>query len=112
MTNHITCPYCGRQQEIDYDSCHAYDGEPYYQECRHCEKTFVYEITTVRHYEVFPAPCLNGEAEHDYYLTDTFPRELSRMRCDVCYHERLLTDDERETFGIGTREDYFKSLKR
>jgi hypothetical protein len=57
------------------------------------------------------ADCLNG-GNHDYQLTNTCPKEFSRMRCSMCGDERDLTNEERKQFGIGTKEDYFKSLNK
>ena len=61
------------------------------------------------HYEAEKADCLNDD-KHDFQLTHTIPVEASKMRCTMCDKERHLTDQERKEFGIGTLEDYFKSL--
>jgi hypothetical protein len=80
-------------------------------ECPHCESMFVFRTSILYYYEPEKADCLN-DGKHDYQLTNTCPVEFSRMRCSMCGDERDLTNEERKQFGIGTKENYFKSLNK
>ena len=100
MSDYIECPYCGEKQEIDHDDGYGYDeGTIYQQECTGCGKNFAYETSiSIFHfayetsisifYEVFAAPCIDGDAEHDWKETKTFPRCYRRLRCSVCGEEK------------------------
>jgi len=105
----MTCPYCGKEIEIDFYE-HEED-ETYQHECPFCEKQFVYNVFITFSCDTRRADCLNG-GNHDYQLTNTYPKEFSKMRCSMCGDERDLTNEERKQFGIGTKEDYFKSLNK
>ncbi len=106
----IECPYCGHEQDINHDDGYGYqEGIKHQIQCHECEKTYVFETHISFHYEAEKADCLNDD-KHDFQLTHTIPIEASEMRCTMCDKERHLTDQERKEFGIGTLEDYFKSL--
>jgi predicted RNA-binding Zn-ribbon protein involved in translation (DUF1610 family) len=111
MNRDVKCPNCGREQDIIHDDGYGYGEEKYSQTCTGCGEEFGYETTTVHYYDVFPTPCLNDGSKHRYRLTRTYPREFSQMEYSVCGERREMTGEERQAFGIGTREDYFKSLK-
>ena len=107
----LECPYCGKELDICHDDGFGYDeGEKHQIECPHCEKWFVFETSISFYYEPEKADCLN-DGNHDYKLSKTFPTEFSRMECSMCDHQRELTDQERKDFNIGTKDDYFESLK-
>ena len=107
----IECPYCGKEFDICHDDGFGYEEDVKHQvECPHCKKWFVFQTLISFYYEPFKADCLNN-CEHDYQLTNTYPREFSKMRCSMCDDERELTDEERLKHGIGTKESYFEKLK-
>jgi len=108
----IECPYCGFEQNINHDDGQGYtEDEKHNQECENCGKTFIYETTICFYYDVFKAPCLNDESDHQYELQQVYPREFAHMECKICGDIRSLTNEERIKFNIGTKEDFFKSLK-
>lgn len=90
----VKCPYCGHEQDIDHDDGYGYEeGKMHQQECSECEKTFAYQTGIIFHYWPRKADCLNG-ADHEYERTFTYPRELTKMRCNVCWQKRDPTDEE------------------
>lgn len=82
------CPYCNAEIEINHDDGYGYDEDDIYeQQCGKCEKYFAYRTTISISHETFKADCLNG-AKHKYQPTVTFPKQLTKMRCEVCGEER------------------------
>lgn len=79
-------------------------------ECDECGKNFVLTTSIQYFYEPAQADCLN-DGNHSYRLSHTFPKEFSKMVCEMCGDEVELTDEQRLEFGIGTKESYFDSLK-
>ncbi len=107
----IDCPYCGERVEINHDDGQGYaEDQTHQQDCPECEKTFVFTTSISFHYNASKADCLNG-SEHTYKITNTCPKEFSRMCCTQCGHERNLTEQERILYKIGTKESYFEKLK-
>lgn len=91
------CPYCEVELEINHDDGVGYDEDVIHsQECWSCEKTFAYTTSIVLYYDLRPAPCLNGEGEHQYKATIIVPRKYTKMRCQVCEETREPTTDEWE----------------
>ncbi len=111
MSKDVECPYCEKYQEINHDDGHGYsEDETHQQECGDCGKTFVFTTSILYYYEAEKADCLNG-SEHNYEITHTAPKEFSKMRCSMCDDERELTEKERDEHKLGTKENYFESLK-
>jgi hypothetical protein len=107
----INCPYCEKELDINHDDGFGYqEGVKHQMECRHCEKSFVFETSISFYYEAEKADCLN-DGKHEYKINTTFPKEFSQMECTMCGDKRELTDAERTKFNIGTKESYFESLK-
>ena len=110
MYDDINCPYCGAGQEINHDDGFGYEENVKHQmHCGECDKNFVFTTSISYNYEPEKADCLNS-TDHKFNLTHTAPREFSKMACDYCAIERELTDQERDSFQIGTRESYIESL--
>jgi len=108
----LKCPYCGAELNVDHDDGRGYEEDVLHQmECGECEKSFVFTTSVSYYYDPGKADCLN-DGKHNYELTQTFPTVFSKMRCSMCDDERELTDEERKEYGIGTKEDYFKSLRK
>ena len=108
----INCPYCRAEVLIDpTDIGEISEDYLYEHECSACEKNFVYTIRIRHTYEAFQADCLNG-ADHDYQLSNTFPRELCDMVCTICDTHRQLTDEERKDYKIGSIQNYLKKLNK
>jgi ssDNA-binding Zn-finger/Zn-ribbon topoisomerase 1 len=106
----ITCPYCHSEHEIDMES-HNYEEDVMHEsQCPECDKFFVYR-TEIR-IEVYPekADCLN-DGGHNYELNHTQPRELSKMECKMCGDRREPTEAERDYHKLGSKQEYFNSLK-
>ncbi len=94
MVQDVECPYCGQWQEINHDGGYGYGEEDIYnQECKDCNKNFVYETAISYSYLVEQAPCLNGKA-HFFRETVTYPLECTKMRCIYCDEKREPTKDE------------------
>ena len=90
MSKDVEFPYCGAELEINHDDGYGYEEYGIYeQECRECEKVFVYTTWISIHHEAKKADCLNG-APHQYKKTATYPPEFARMRCVDCGHETVL----------------------
>jgi hypothetical protein len=53
--------------------------------------------------------CLNG-SQHKYKLTKTWPKEFSRMQCEDCHDERELTEQERISNNIRTKQEFMDEL--
>lgn len=110
MIADIECPYCEMWQDINHDDGYGYEEDiKHQQECQFCNKTFVFETFISYHYEAVKADCLN-DVEHNYELTNTNPKEFSKMECTMCGEKRELSAQERTEFDIGTAADYFKNL--
>lgn len=108
----IECPYCGHPQDINHDDGRGYEeGVSHQMECEKCEKNFVFQTSISFSYEPYKADCLNG-SKHKYEITHTHPNVFSVMECVDCGDIRDLTNEERKEHNIGTKEDYFKSLKK
>lgn len=105
----LECPYCEQELEICHDDGFGYEEGVHHQECPHCGKKFVFETEISFYYKPYKADCLN-DGKHDYQLTHTNPKEFSKMRCTMCGDERELTEAERTHYGIGTKEDFIKTL--
>lgn len=107
----LNCPYCGSELEVCHDDGFGYQEEVRHEmQCWNCEKNFVFTTEISFYYSAEKADCLNG-GDHKYKLTNTFPKEFSKMSCEDCDEQREMTDEERIRFKIGTKEDYFKKLK-
>ena len=110
MSYMITCPYCGgktdyRQHDIDFS-----DGAINIIECPHCDKQFRADTIVMIDFNVSTCDCQN-DGKHDWRLTTTFPKALSRMECPICGEQRELTDEERKQYNIPTLQEYLDSLK-
>lgn len=107
---YIDCPYCDAELEVNHDDGFGYDENVmHHMECDKCGKNFVFETVISFSYYPKKADCLNG-AKHNYKLTDTFPKEFSKMNCSDCDEERELTDEERAEYNIETKKSFFDSL--
>ena len=103
MSEYIECPYCGDDQTIDDDG-YSYDvGTIGRKKCAGCGKNFAYNTTISISYEVFAAPCINGDAEHDWKETKTIPTCFRRLRCSVCGEEKEIEgiEEERKAYLAG-----------
>lgn len=98
----IQCPYCEEEQDINHDDGQGYaESEAHTQQCKYCEKTFVYYTSIHFSYEAKKADCLN-DGEHDYKPSSTYPTYFTKMQCSMCDHERKPTAKERELHNIPT----------
>ena len=81
----VDCPYCGKGVDICHDDGFACEDGFYGQyECPWCEKSFMIDTSISIDHDAYPAPCLNGDAEHDFQMSKTFPVECARCECRVC----------------------------
>lgn len=106
----LQCPYCNADLEVCHDDGFGYaEGVKHQMECYECNKNFVFETTISFYYDPEKADCLNG-SPHEWKLTKTTPVEFSQMYCTMCDEHRELTDEERKTHSIGTKESFYESL--
>lgn len=84
----IECPYCGKPQEINHDDGYGYEEDQQHsQQCRDCEKTFVYTTSISYYYEATKADCLNG-GDHKYQPVKHYPSSWPDWkRCAECGDE-------------------------
>lgn len=96
MIDDVECPYCKENLEINHDDGRGYEQDRVHeQQCKHCYKTFTYTTSVIFYYTAEKAPCLNeGDGDHDWKQTRTFPKEQSRMNCSYCDEERQPTEEE------------------
>lgn len=100
MSKDVQCPYCGHEQDINHDDGYGYEQDrKHEQDCRSCEKTFIYTTMISFDYEVEKADCLNG-SEHNWTPTKTYPRECTLMICSICDTERPPTNMEKTIHNI------------
>ena len=57
---------------------------------------FTYETSISIFHEAFAAPCIDGDAEHDWKETRTIPRCFRKLRCSVCGEEKEIEGIEEE----------------
>lgn len=111
MNEYIECPYCGEVQEIDNDGYSHDVDTKYRQKCAGCGKNFAYKKTISIYYKAFVAPCINGDAKHDWKETKTIPRCYRKLRCSVCGEEEEIegVEEERKAHRAGrTWESWIK----
>lgn len=107
----LECPYCEEGLDVDYGD-DIYDEDVNHQmSCSKCDKSFVFTTSVMYYHSAEKADCLNG-ADHDFNVTATFPKFLSRMRCTMCGEEREPTEKESLDLELGTEEEYFEGDER
>jgi len=100
----ISCPYCGKDQDINHDDGYGYqEGVIYNQQCGHCDKYFTFETSISFYYDVGKADCLNG-GPHDFYAVVTVPKEYTMMRCRMCGEYREPTANEKMVHEIPEKQ--------
>ncbi|MFC1754498.1 hypothetical protein ACFL96_14075 [Thermoproteota archaeon] len=90
LCHDITCPYCKHEILDSWEyGTDEIEGDLGVIECEKCEKKFTARRDTSITYDSFPAPCLNGEAEHDYRQIVGIPKEhfKGKFRCYICGDE-------------------------
>lgn len=93
MKNDVDCPYCESPQEIDTGDSSVYsEGDVHSQQCRNCEKYYVFATAIHVTYDAEKADCLNG-SEHDFKETVTYPKRFRKMRCSTCDFEKNLSTE-------------------
>ena len=90
MAHDLNCPYCDAELEINHDDGFGYQQDVNHEmECNKCGKTFIFKTEISFSYEPKKADCLN-DGGHEYKITNTFPKCLSKMRCVHCDKGRLI----------------------
>lgn len=88
----ILCPYCKEKLEIDHDDGYGYDEDKtHHQRCTLCKKVFVYTTMISFDYDVYEAPCLNGE-EHDLKPYPIYPEIPTWKICKICDEKIIIGD--------------------
>lgn len=105
----LNCPYCNAEQDVDTEYYDGQEDTRYEHECSECKKVFVYTMQTHFTFEPYKSDCLNG-SQHKYKLTKTWPKEFSRMQCEDCHDERELTEEERVSNNIRTKQEFMDEL--
>ena len=94
MSYDVKCPYCGEKQNINHDDGVGYEeDEIHQQQCKGCDKYFVYTTQISYSYDVTKADCLN-DGECTFRPINTFPKEYTRMVCTQCGEYRNPTEQE------------------
>ncbi len=106
----VECPYCEKYVELWDDDIHEEDTT-HERECNHCGKNFVFTTSILFSFESEKADCLNG-FDHDWKISNTYPRAFSGMICSMCDKRRELTDDELKEFDVPTVKEYYDSLDK
>lgn len=91
-TNEITCPYCGHENNDSWEvGTEVNEGDLDIQECGNCDKYFTANRNLTITYNSHPAPCLNGDSEHDWEPIIGLPKEYfkDKVRCSICGTERM-----------------------
>lgn len=88
MNKDVECPYCEEWNGICHDDGFGYEEDVAHEmECEHCEKSFVFYTSIIRHYEARKADCLNG-SEHNFRdwqrVSFSGPKRLWIRRCRDC----------------------------
>ena len=104
-----TCPYCGRGFDTEFPDFST-DEYTWQEECPYCGK--LVNVTGRVQITYNTAKCECQGVDHEWQLTNTFPKELSEMECIHCGERRKLTDEERTQYGVGTIKDYFKRINK
>ena len=80
----VTCPYCGKEQEINHDDGYGYEEDrDHEQECIHCDKPFRFQTSIDYHYEVY---CQDGDHNLEP-LGSKYPGMYRCKKCDL-YEKR------------------------
>lgn len=106
MSDIAECPYCGYENEIDYEEYH--DMEDFIRECDNCGKVFNVHPEVSIYFDTSECQCQG--VDHEWELSETYPRCFSKMRCIHCGETRNLTEEEREKYNVETREEYIRQL--
>lgn len=94
MIHDLECPYCNEKLNVDHDYGFGYEEDVLHQmQCSHCEKEFVFTTSISFYYEPYKADCLNG-SKHDYKPQTCFPKEYTKMECQMCGDVRKPTKEE------------------
>ena len=103
------CPYCNADIEIDHDDGYGYnEDEINEQDCPECGKTFCYTTYISYSYNLFEAPCKNGEP-HNYKEIHGYPKEFYeyKRRCEVCGEETTIDEEKHKE----SCKKYFEGLR-
>ena len=98
--NDVQCPYCNSGNDICHEDGAGYAEDEFHrQDCKSCEKTFVFTARVSYSYNAKKADCLNG-GEHNWNPTVSFPKYYTEMVCETCDERRKLTKAEKEQYNI------------
>ena len=93
MMRDIECPYCGEDLDVCHDDGAGYDEDELHQmECCHCQKQFCFTASIMYLYKAKKADCLN-DGNHDFKVTNTYPRRYAKMECSMCGETKPLPKD-------------------
>ena len=108
----VTCPYCGKEFEVDwelFDYSDGFEDVTNQQECPQCGKYVNITRSIIIDYEAEECPC--QMEDHQWVPYKTHPICFTRMHCIHCGLERQLTEKERFEHGIPTVDEYRKQLE-
>ena len=97
MSTKIECPYCGCEHTDD-DGEYTSTDKLYEMQCENeaCQKLFIFYAEISIDYNTYEAPCLNGESDHIFIETATYPRRFTKLRCRICEEVRDLSKERYE----------------
>lgn len=88
----VDCPYCDKKIEINHDDGYGYEeGEIHEQECKFCNKIFIYTTAISFYHDAKKAPCKN-DGKHKWIDITGYPEEYfkGKQRCSVCDERRTI----------------------
>lgn len=110
MSLDITCPYCGTEQTLDFDS-DGIEYEDWYKSqvyCCECDKVINITVHIDVSLEAEECPC--QLEHHKYRLQHVNPMAFAKWECESCGTMKELTDAQRKRLGIQTKEEYFEEI--
>ena len=108
MSDIAECPYCGYENEIDYEEYQ--DMGDFIRECDNCGKVFNVHPEVSIYFDTSECQCQG--VDHEWELSETYPRCCSKMVCIYCGLRRDLTEEERKQYNVETVAKYCKRLNR
>ncbi len=88
MMNELNCPFCGKENNIDYSntlSPYNHSLSPYIRhqmKCRYCDKNYLFEVEYEPVFTEFKADCTQGD-EHSF-----IDYNLNTEKCIYCSKEQ------------------------
>lgn len=80
----VDCPYCDHENEEEWEDIPREEDDSMETQCAGCEKYFTYTHDVIHTSSSEKAPCLNGEADHDWTQLTRYPLIRSGKVGELC----------------------------